>query len=86
MITILIDSREQKNWHITNYLKQRGIAYETTHIITGDYSFKIGAVDYREQFAIERKAHFNEIVGNITKMSINENSKLRVRAQIEERI
>ncbi len=65
MNKILIDSREQKNWHIRNGLKQLGYEFEVVKFDTGDYSFVYNGKDYREEFCIERKANWNELKSNL---------------------
>ncbi len=71
---ILVDTREQKNEHITKYLDKRGIKWESQKLKSGDYSIR---TSYNENIglpvlsmenicAIERKKTLNELIGNLT--------------------
>lgn len=64
---ILCDTREQKNRHIIDVLEQTGVKYEVCKLPFGDYSFKVGDLDFRLLCVIERKANVNELWGNITR-------------------
>lgn len=65
-VTILIDSREQVNDHITAALSQLGIMYETRKLDYGDYSFIVEGKDFSSACVIERKGKIDELYGNIT--------------------
>lgn len=65
-VVILIDTREQKNSHITEPLTNLGIMYEKRKLDYGDYSFMIDGKDFSNSCVIERKANVNELYGNIT--------------------
>lgn len=65
-VTILIDTREQKNEHITAVLSQLGIMIESRKLDYGDYSFLAGGKDFSHSCIIERKAKIDELYGNIT--------------------
>jgi len=70
-IVVLVDSREKKNSHITDYLIKQGIAYQTTALNYGDYSFMIPAkaagedIYFHRDIVIERKASLEELSGNL---------------------
>lgn len=64
--TVLIDTREQKNEHITEVLTNLGIMYEKRKLDYGDYSFMIDGKDFSHSCVIERKANVDELYGNIT--------------------
>lgn len=73
-LTIVIDTREQVNDHILQYLRKHDIPFVNRAIKTGDYACMIPA---NEKFGIkrdiwlssriERKAHMDEITGNLQK-------------------
>lgn len=65
-VTILIDSREQVNEHITQVLSQLGIMFEVGKLDYGDYSFKAEGKDFSHSCVIERKAKIDELYGNVT--------------------
>ena len=63
-VTIIYDTREQKNEHIINILAQRGIMTERRKLDFGDYSFKADGRDFSMSCVIERKASVDELYGN----------------------
>lgn len=65
-LTVIADSREQINNHITGYLDSKGIPCITRKLDTGDYSCQIGDKSLEETVCIERKHGLDEIAGNIT--------------------
>lgn len=65
-VTILIDTREQKNSHITEVLSNLGIMFKTQKLDYGDYSFTVDGKDFSRSCVIERKANINEVYGNVT--------------------
>ena len=70
-IVILIDTREKKNSHITDYFTKHGIAYEPTTLSYGDYSFMLPSaaagedIFFHRDIAIERKGSLEELSGNL---------------------
>lgn len=71
----MVDSREQENTHIIDYLTKKKIPFKKQKLDYGDYSFFIPAntdlniprdIHYSSDIVIERKAHLNEISGNLT--------------------
>lgn len=59
-IVLLIDTREQKNQHITDWLDKKKIRYRTKALKQGDYSFFVPA---NPELNIERDLYFdNDIV------------------------
>lgn len=64
--TILIDSREQKNEHITAELSRLGVMFEVRKLDYGDYSFTAEGKDFSHSCVIERKAKIDELYGNFT--------------------
>lgn len=65
-VTILIDTREQKNGHITQALSALGIMHKSQKLDFGDYSFSVDGKDFSRSCVIERKADVDEVYGNVT--------------------
>ena len=74
-LTVLIDTREQKNKHITKYLDKKNISYKNKKLDFGDYSFylpeqpELGIqrdIYFNDQINIERKASLEELSNNFT--------------------
>lgn len=65
-LTIICDTREQVNGHITGYLDSKKIPHITRKLDTGDYSAMIGDMTLEHDVVIERKANLDEIAGNFT--------------------
>lgn len=74
-IVIIVDSREQENTHIIDYLNKKKIPFKKQKLDYGDYAFFIPAnvdlkiprdIYYSHAICIERKANLNEISGNLT--------------------
>lgn len=75
-ITIIIDTREQVNSHITEYLDKNKINYITRKLNYGDYSFYIpkneelgimNDITFEDEIVVERKNSCDEFAGNLTK-------------------
>ena len=64
--TIICDSREQINAHLTRYFDKQKIPHISRKLDTGDYSAQIGALSLERDIVIERKANLDEICGNFT--------------------
>ncbi|WP_346929192.1 ERCC4 domain-containing protein [Clostridium sp.] len=74
-IVILIDTREQQNEHILEYLDKQKIKHEKMKLNHGDYSFyipkniELGIVRdlyFKDIVSIERKGSLEELSGNFT--------------------
>lgn len=65
-VTILVDTREQKNDHIISALKQLGVMFESRKLDYGDYSFIAEGRDFSRSCVVERKAKIDELYGNFT--------------------
>ena len=65
-LTIIVDSREQVNNHLTEWWDQKSIPYTTRKLDVGDYSAQIGDMTLEEDIVIERKRNLDEIAGNFT--------------------
>ena len=72
-LTILVDTREQKNQHILDYFNKKNIKYKVHKLDYGDYSCMIpsGTIEAQTQdiyfdrdIVIERKASIDEIANN----------------------
>jgi ERCC4-type nuclease len=64
--TILIDSREKVNGHITKELDGFKIPWRVQKLDFGDYSMVSDEVSYENQIVIERKGSLDELIGNFT--------------------
>lgn len=73
-LTVLVDTREQKNNHIIQYLNEYDIPYKSKKLDFGDYSFMLPIneelgimrdIYFNDQIAIERKASLEELSKNL---------------------
>lgn len=64
-VTVVYDTREQKNKHIIDALADLGIMVEGRKLDFGDYSFEADGRDFSMSCVIERKANVDELYGNI---------------------
>jgi ERCC4-type nuclease len=83
-LTIIVDTREQKNTHILNYFVKKNVPYKLRAMKTGDYSAMIPAKpelgltrDLYFAAAIERKNGVDELVESIKDRSRFENELIR---------
>lgn len=65
-LTIVIDTREQVNQHITQYFDSKGIACKSRKLDTGDYAAMLQDMTMETDVVIERKASIDELAGNMT--------------------
>lgn len=74
-IVILVDTREQENGHILEYLNKKNIKYKKMKLEYGDYSFyipkntELGIVRdlyFKDVVSIERKGSLEELSSNFT--------------------
>ena len=74
-MVILIDTREKKCEHITDYFDRKKVTYKKKALDFGDYSFMIPKNEalsiprdlyFNRKICIERKASLEEISGNLT--------------------
>jgi ERCC4-type nuclease len=70
---VLVDTREQENQHIIDYLDKIKVAYKVQKLKYGDYTLLVPenqefgiTCDMILDFAVERKASLNELSGNFT--------------------
>lgn len=68
-IVILIDSREQENLHIVDFLDKKKVKHKSMKLDYGDYSYMLPA---SEQFGIRRDIYFNDDIVIERKNSLNE--------------
>ena len=73
-LTIVVDTRENVNGHILDYLNQKQIPVKIQKLDTGDYGCMIPrneelgiTRDIYLSSQVERKAHMDEITGNLQK-------------------
>jgi len=75
-IVLIIDTREQENSHIIDYLVKKKIEYKNKAMNFGDYSFYLPAnpdlginrdIWFDKDIVIERKGSLSELAGNLTK-------------------
>lgn len=83
--TILVDSREKENMHITRYFDKQGIKYQEKKLHTGDYTLVIGTDEelgiMKETYfpiVIERKNSIDELAQSI-KENRFENEMIRAK-------
>ena len=86
-IVVLIDTREQRNEHIIEYLDKKKIRHISRKLDFGDYSFFLPKreelaiphdLHFSDEFVIERKASLDELAGNMKGGSgeVNERQRL----------
>ena len=69
-ITIVTDTREQKNSHILSFLDEHCVPHVTQKLDTADYSFILPHypdLGFDKSVLIEKKNSLTEIAGNFTK-------------------
>lgn len=75
-IVILVDTREKKGNHITDWFDKKGISWKKKSLEYGDYSFLVSAnpelgifkdLDFSSEIIVERKASLEELSNNLTK-------------------
>lgn len=70
---VVVDTREQKNNHITDWFVKKGINWSNEKLDYGDYTLKLKSQvtsDYvycNDIVTIERKANLEELSGNLTR-------------------
>lgn len=74
-MTVIVDTRENENYHITEYFDKNGIKYIERKLDFGDYSFIAPAIPeagitepftFENRIAVERKASLVELSGNLS--------------------
>jgi ERCC4-type nuclease len=73
-ITVIIDTREQENSHITGYFRANRIHYVERALKFGDYSFECPTIpelgftepfSFEQRIVVERKNSLDELSGNL---------------------
>ena len=64
-LTIIADSREQVNNHLTDYWDKKKVPYFTRKLDIGYYSAQLGDMTLEKDVVIERKRNIEEICGNL---------------------
>lgn len=84
-LTIVIDTREQRNEHITEFFRRNNINYKIKKLDFGDYScmLPIGTLEgqtrdiyFDRDFVIERKNSIDELAGNFKDDGVRIKSEL----------
>jgi ERCC4-type nuclease len=65
-LTVICDTREQENAHVTGYFTSHKIPFISRKIDAGDYSAQVGNVTFESEVVIEKKNSIDEIAGNFT--------------------
>ena len=63
---IVIDTREQENQHILDYLDCHKIPSVTRKLNVGDYSAQLDGNTIEDEIVIERKGSLTELAGNVS--------------------
>lgn len=63
-MVVVCDSREQRNMHLLEALNKKSVKFEQDTLKYGDYSFRVGDIDFRNKIIFERKASLSEIASN----------------------
>jgi ERCC4-type nuclease len=75
-MTILVDTRENANNHITDYFDKKKVKYKNKKLDYGDYSFMLPEnkelgilkpIFFDNEIVVERKNSLTELSGNLTK-------------------
>lgn len=69
-MVIVVDTREQKFKHITDYLDENNIEWVRDTVGVGDYTFRLPdypELELDELFLVERKGSLDELAGNFTR-------------------
>lgn len=65
-LTIIIDTREQRNQHIAEYLNRKKAPFISRKLDIGDYSAELPEGSFERSFVVERKRSLDELCGNFT--------------------
>ena len=75
-ITIIVDTRENANSHITGYFTQNGIKFIERALKFGDYSCEVDGISYENKVVLERKADIVELSGNLAQNRVRFENEL----------
>lgn len=65
-LSIICDTRENVNQHITKYFDAHHIPHIERKLDTGDYSCMLESMSFERDIVVERKHNLDEICGNFT--------------------
>ena len=65
-LRIIIDTREQRNEHISEFLSKKNVGTVSRKLDIGDYSAELPEGSFERSFVIERKGGLDEVCGNFT--------------------
>jgi ERCC4-type nuclease len=65
-LTVVIDTREQVNQHVIDWLDAKKVQHKTRKLDVGDYSAMLGDRTLERDVVIEKKNGLDEIAGNFT--------------------
>lgn len=65
-LRVIVDTREQRNEHISEFLKKKNVETVSRKLDIGDYSAELSEGSFERSFVIERKGSLDEICGNFT--------------------
>lgn len=65
-ISIVCDTREQVNGHVTGWMDKNGIQHQSRALETGDYTASLDGYSFEDEVVVERKANLDEIAWNFT--------------------
>ena len=84
-VTVVVDTREQKNAHILQALNELGILVEQRKLDYCDYSFKAEGRDFTMSCVIERKANVEELYTNVSQgwKDMRKNDESRIEKELE---
>jgi len=85
-IVVLVDTREQENSHIIDFLEKKKVKYKERKLEFGDYSFYLPANEqlgitrdiwFDKDIVVERKGSLSELAGNLAGRDRFENELIR---------
>ena len=65
-LTVVVDTREQQNAHITEFFDKKDIEYTPRKLDIGDYACQIDDGTFERSFVVERKHNLDELCANLT--------------------
>lgn len=82
-VTVVVDTREQKNFHVIEDLEKMGIMTERRKLDYCDYSFIAEGRDFTMSCVIERKANVEELYTNISEGWKDRRTTSRIEKELE---
>ena len=65
-LRVIIDTREQRNEHISEFFEKKKVENVQRKLDIGDYSAELPEGSFERSFVIERKGSLDELCGNFT--------------------